>query len=87
MCKFMIRIAILPATAALVKCGRVTRLFMFAFRCKRVTLLVLHAVCIDSCGAPPLTISYSFGISYDNPVTPGYLAVTVVTRTCNLHTK
>ena len=43
---FMIRIAILPATAALVKCGLVTRLFMFAFRCKRVTLLVLHAVCI-----------------------------------------
>ena len=43
---FMIRIAILPATAALVKCGRVTRLLVFAFRCKRVTLLVLHAVCI-----------------------------------------
>ena len=43
---FMIRIAILPAAAALVKCGRVTRLFACAFRCERVALLVLHAVCI-----------------------------------------
>ena len=55
----MIRTATLPATAALVKCGRVTRLFVFVFRGKRATLLVLQAVCI----AVVLRLSRSCSIS------------------------
>ena len=42
----MIRAATLPMTAALVKCGRVTRLFVLVFRASRATLLELQAVCM-----------------------------------------
>ena len=42
----MIRAATLPMTAALVKCGRVTRALILVFRGSRAALLELQAVCM-----------------------------------------